>query len=74
MAGGTTYDPETRQITEFDPALVMGGGSSGGGSALASGFRRSGGNRTEQSARMQRAQDLGFDTSQSFVSLDQFFV
>jgi hypothetical protein len=64
MAGGTTYNPETRQITEFDPALVMGGGSSGGGSALASGFRRSGGNRTEQSARMQRAQDLGFDTSQ----------
>jgi hypothetical protein len=64
MAGGTIYDPETRQITEFDPALVMGGGSSGGGSALASGFRRSGGNRTEQSARMQRAQDLGFDTSQ----------
>jgi hypothetical protein len=63
MAGGTTYDPETRQITEFDPALVMGGGSSGGGSALASGFRRSGGNRIEQSARMQRAQDLGFDTS-----------
>ena len=42
MAGGTTYDPETRQITEFDPTIVMGGGSSGGGPALASGFRRSG--------------------------------
>ncbi len=73
MAGGTTYDPETGQITEFDPALVMGGGSSGGGSALASGFRRSGaaqgqiGKRIEsvqnERARLRRGQDLGFDTS-----------
>lgn len=29
MAGGTTYDPETRQITEFDPTIVMGGGGAG---------------------------------------------
>tara|TARA_B100000497_G_C7681321_1_gene412219 strand:+ start:160 stop:2286 length:2127 start_codon:yes stop_codon:yes gene_type:complete len=53
MAGGTTYDPETRQITEFDPALVMGGGSSGGGPALASGFRRSGNKTSNQTASSQ---------------------
>ena len=58
-SGGRYYDPETRRIVEFDPTLVMGGGSSGGGSALASGFRSSGGGR--QAARMQRAQEGGFD-------------
>jgi hypothetical protein len=42
-SGGRYYDPETRRIVEFDPTIVMGGGSSGGGPALASGFRRSGG-------------------------------
>lgn len=42
MGGGTIYDPSTREVTEFDPALVLGGGSSGGGAALASGFRMSG--------------------------------
>ena len=41
-SGGRYYDPETRRIVEFDPTIVMGGGSSGGGPALASGFRRSG--------------------------------
>ena len=55
MAGGTTYDPETRQITEFDPALVMGG--SGAGKSLP----RSALNMSD-AARMQRAQELGFDT------------
>lgn len=42
LGGGTVYNPNTQQITEFDPALVLGGGSSGGGAALASGFRMSG--------------------------------
>ena len=30
MAGGTTYDPETRQITEFDPTAVMVSGAPAG--------------------------------------------
>lgn len=55
MAGGTIYDPETRQITEFDPALVMGG--SGAGKSLP----RSALDMSD-AARMQRAQELGFDT------------
>ena len=56
MAGGTTYDPETGQITEFDPALVMGG--SGAGKSLP----RSALDMSD-AARMQRAQELGFDTN-----------
>lgn len=56
MAGGTIYDPETGQITEFDPALVMGG--SGAGKSLP----RSALDMSD-AARMQRAQELGFDTS-----------
>jgi hypothetical protein len=58
MAGGTIYDPETRQITEFDPALVMGG--SGAGKSLP----RSALNMSD-AARMQRAQELGFDTERT---------
>lgn len=71
MAGGTTYDPETRQITEFDPTIVMGGGSSGGGSALASGFRRSGGRQLPKyegmrNATVQRLKDKGIMSESEF--------
>ena len=55
MAGGTTYNPETGQITDFDPALVMGGaGASRSLSKVPLDM--------SSSARMQRAQDLGFNT------------
>lgn len=71
MAGGTIYDPETRQITEFDPTIVMGGGSSGGGPALASGFRRSGGRQLPKyegmrNATVQRLKDKGIMSQSEF--------
>lgn len=57
-AGGAVYNPETGQLTEFDPTLVMGG--AGAGQAVA----RRGNQALEMSdaARMQRAREMGFNT------------
>lgn len=57
-AGGAVYNPETGQLTEFDPTLVMGG--AGAGQAVA----RRGNQALDMSnaARMQRAREMGFNT------------
>ncbi len=67
MAGGAIYDPETRQITEFDPALVMGGGSSGGGPALASGFRRSGSKISNQPKFIESPETNAFKSRETEI-------
>lgn len=56
-AGGAVYNPETGQLTEFDPTLVMGG--AGAGQAVA----RRGNQALDMSnaARMQRAREMGFN-------------